>query len=47
MAYYAFANPALAEKIDSRMSFFQEMNGPRDKERNESRKRVGLTIERV
>jgi hypothetical protein len=47
MAYYAFANPVLPGKIDAWQNHIKEMNGPRNRERNESRKKVGLTIERV
>jgi hypothetical protein len=47
MAYYAFANPVLPGKIETWKSYVKEMNGPRNKERVESRKRVGLTLERV
>jgi hypothetical protein len=47
MAHYAFANPVLAGKLDTWKSYIKEMNGPRNKERNESRKKVGLTVERV
>jgi hypothetical protein len=47
MAHYAFANPVLPGKIDAWKSYIKEMNGPRNKERNESRKRGGLTVERV
>jgi hypothetical protein len=47
MAYYAFVNPVVAGKMDSWKSYIQEMNGPRNHERKESRKKAGLTIERV
>jgi hypothetical protein len=47
MAYYAFINPVIAGKMDSWKSYIQEMNGPRNHERKESRKKVGLTVERV
>lgn len=47
MAYYAFTNPVIAGKLDAWKSYINEMNGPRNAERNESRKRAGLTIERV
>jgi hypothetical protein len=47
MAYYAFANPVLPGKIDTWKSYIKDMNEPRNKERIESRKRVGLTVERV
>jgi hypothetical protein len=43
MAHYAFANPVLAGKIDVWESYIKEMNGPRDRERKESRKKAGLT----
>ena len=47
MAHYGFINPVLAGKIDLWKSYIKEMNGPRDRERKESRKKAGLTIERV
>lgn len=47
MAYYAFANPVLPGKAGEWKELINEMNGPRSKEREESRKRVGLTTERV
>ena len=47
MAYYAFIDPVLAGEIDAWKSYIKEMNGPRDRERKESRKKAGLTIERV
>ena len=47
MAYYAFINPVLAGKIDIWKTYIKEMNGPRNTERKESRKKVGLTVERV
>jgi hypothetical protein len=47
VANYAFANPVIAGKVDAWKSYIKEMNGPRSKERKESRKRVGLTVERV
>jgi hypothetical protein len=47
MAHYAFANPVLPGKMDAWKSYIKEMEGPRSKERDESRKRAGLTIERV
>jgi hypothetical protein len=47
MAYYAFTNPVLPGKIGTWKSYIEEMNGPRNKERIESRKRVRLNVERV
>jgi hypothetical protein len=47
MGHYAFANPVLAGKLDAWKIYIKEMNGPRNKERNESRKKVGLSVERV
>jgi len=47
MAHYAFANPVIAGKVDAWKAYIAEMNGPRKNERNESRKKVGLTVERV
>jgi hypothetical protein len=47
MAHHAFANPILPGKLDVWKSYVKELNGPRNKEYNESRKRVGLTVERV
>jgi hypothetical protein len=47
MEHYAFANPVLAGKLDAWKIYIKEMNGPRNKERNESRKKVGLSVERV
>lgn len=47
MPYYGFANPVLPGKVDIWKSCVKEMTGPRNKERVESRKRVGLTVERV
>jgi hypothetical protein len=47
MAYYAFMNPVVAGKMDSWKSSIKEMNGPRSKERKESRKKAGLSVERV
>ncbi len=47
MAYYAFINPVLPGKIETWKSYIKEMNGPRNKERTESRKKIGLTVERV
>jgi hypothetical protein len=37
----------LPGKIDTWKNYVKEMNGPRNKERNESKKKVGLTVERV
>ena len=47
MAYYAFTTPVLPGKVEAWKSYVAEMNGPRDEERTESRKRAGLTVERV
>lgn len=47
MAYYAFVNPVLPGKKDTWKKYIKEMTGPRDKERRESRKKAGLTVERV
>ena len=47
MACYAFTNPVLPGKLDAWKNYIKEMEGPRSIERNESRKRVGLTVERV
>lgn len=47
MAYYAFITPVLPGKIDAWKNYIKEMNGPRNKERSESREKVGLTVERV
>ncbi len=47
MAHYAFFNPVVAGKVESWKSYVKEMTGPRNKEYKESRKRVGLTVERV
>ena len=47
MAYYAFVNPVIAGKMESWKSHIKEMNGPRNHERKESRKKAGLTVERV
>jgi hypothetical protein len=47
MTYYAFINPVPAGKLDLWKSYVKEMTGPRSKEYKDSRKRVGLTVERV
>lgn len=47
MAYYAFANPVLPGKVEAWKNLISEMNGPRKNERLESRKKAGLTVERV
>ena len=47
MAHYAFIIPVVAGKMDSWKRHIKEMNGPRNKERKESRKKAGLTMERV
>jgi hypothetical protein len=47
MAYYAFINPVVSGKVDVWKSYIKEMAGPRNNERKESRKKAGLTVERV
>jgi len=47
MAYYAFINPVVPGKMEVWKSYIKEMNGPRNNERKESRKKVGMTVERV
>ena len=47
MAYYAFINPVITGKMDLWKNYITEMNGPRNHERKESRKKAGLTVERV
>jgi len=47
MAYYAFINPVISGKLEAWKGFVQEMKGPRNKELRESRKKVGLTVEKV
>jgi hypothetical protein len=47
MAHYAFVNPVVAGKMDVWKSYIKEMNGPRNNERKESRKKAGLIVERV
>jgi hypothetical protein len=47
MTNYAFFNPVGAGKLGDWRSYIKEMNGPRNKERIESRKKIGLTVERV
>ncbi len=47
MPYYAFINPVLPGKVEAWKSYIKEMTGPRNKELKESRKKVGLTVERV
>jgi hypothetical protein len=47
MAYYAFVNPVAAGKLDAWKSYIKEMNGPRNKERKESWKKLGLKVERI
>jgi len=47
LAHYAFVNPVVAEKLEAWKSYIKEMNGPRNKERKESRKKAGLNVERV
>lgn len=47
MENYAFTTPVLPGKVDAWKSYIREMNGPRNAERNESRRKVGLTVERV
>jgi len=45
MAKFASAFPLLPGKLDAWRKFTQEMAGPRKKEHDESRRRLGLTIE--
>lgn len=47
MASYAFMNPVLPGKVEAWKSLIREMTGPRKKDLEESRKRAGLTKERV
>ncbi len=47
MAHYAFVNPVVAGKLDLWKSYVKEMTGPRSKEYKDSRKRIGLKVERV
>jgi hypothetical protein len=47
LAYYAFINPVLTGKLEDWKNYVKEMTGPRNQERLESRKRIGLTVERV
>ena len=47
MAYYAFINPVVSGKLDVWKSYIKEMTGSRNNERKESRKKAGLTVERV
>jgi len=47
MADYAFVQPVTAGKMDSWKGYIQEMKGPRNHELKESRKKAGLTVERV
>ena len=44
MAYYAFINPVITGKMDLWKSYIQEMTGPRNQERKESRKKVTLSL---
>ena len=46
MACYAFANPVLPGKVDAWKSLIKEMDG-RANERQESRKKARMTVERV
>jgi hypothetical protein len=47
MAYYALTTPVISGKLDAFKSYVMEMKGPRNKELKESRKKAGLTVERV
>ncbi len=47
MAQYAFTNPVISGKIDAWKSYVKEMTGPRREESKQSRKKAGLTVERV
>jgi hypothetical protein len=47
MAYYAFTNSILPGKVQEWKNLIGEMNGHRSTERNESRKRAALSVERV
>ena len=47
MAHYAFINPVVAGKLEAWKSYIKDMNGPRNNERKESRKKAGLIVERV
>jgi len=47
MATFASASPLLPGKLDAWRKFTQEMAGPRKKEHDESRRRLGVTIERA
>ncbi|MGA2158695.1 MAG: hypothetical protein ABSG90_05715 [Dehalococcoidia bacterium] len=47
MAHYAFINPVVAGKVEAWKGYIKEMEGPRKKEYKESRKKVGLSVERV
>ena len=47
VAYYAFINPITEGKVEAWKGFVKEMTGPRSKELKESRKKVGLTMERI
>jgi len=47
MASYAFANPIQPGKMEAWKGLVAEMTGPRKAELAESRKRAGLTVERV
>jgi hypothetical protein len=47
MAIYAFVNPVVAGKLEAWRSYIKEIKGPRNNDYKESRKKVGLTVERV
>ncbi len=47
MERYAFTNPVLAGKVDAWKSYVKEMTGPRANELKRSRKKAGLSVERV
>ena len=45
--FIPFINPVVAGKLETWKNYVKEMKGPRNKELKESRKKLGLTIERV
>ena len=47
MAQYAFINPVIAGKMDVWKNYVTEMTGPRRQEYKESRKKAGLSVEKV
>ncbi|MHB8085618.1 MAG: hypothetical protein ACYDHZ_07320 [Dehalococcoidia bacterium] len=47
MANYAFIQPVVAGKLETWRSYIKEMKGPRNNEYRESRKKAGLSVERV